>query len=608
MSVQWPNSAGTVTGFDSSTNLGSIPNSAVSLNALTLGAISFAATDLPNFPDGQGDYQINGTSAIIKPTGNSSGNRPNLYVMSNIIDPNNAGFNMSGGADGLQIDTLVGSVGGASVNYGPINSTNASIQQKSGTASNIGAHLVSVQVDAAATVSGTVFGLKSTATLNGTVANYVGVSITPSGSSAISSAATGLSIDMSGLSGIATGSAKALDITSGSINLHGDFTTTSNQGALPYNVYGSGFHVTANLTGTTMILNSLGSSTIVDAGKSVVSGTSPFPFSMAASTAGTRMRLLAGASVDSYVSQSAGLQIDAASVGTLTDMNAYIAGIDRSLGTGQAITNAYGFRVLSGTFSLSGTNTTNAWGVSIEDSGAKNLFAGQVQHSVGALATPALAFIGHLNDGIFYRSLTSNNVGTGPAMGKASKQYLSLSTGWVNIGNPEDGGSVGLQFPTTTSGAVPHNIIIHSGNNLQQTWGYNGGNASMLWQAGLNSSAPLNQANAFMAFGSADSLVGGDSGVGTLWIEYADLTFAPDADGTLVGGEPRGGDIGLIRNGSSNAFFSRRPRNIAMGGFLQMREQTTPANPPAGNQRLFLDSADQKLKRVDSAGTVVIIG
>lgn len=33
-------------------------------------------------------------------------------------------------------------------------------------------------------------------------------------------------------------------------------------------------------------------------------------------------------------------------------------------------------------------------------------------------------------------------------------------------------------------------------------------------------------------------------------------------------------------------------------------EGAAPANPPAGSQRLFVDSADHKVKRVDSSGTV----
>lgn len=36
-------------------------------------------------------------------------------------------------------------------------------------------------------------------------------------------------------------------------------------------------------------------------------------------------------------------------------------------------------------------------------------------------------------------------------------------------------------------------------------------------------------------------------------------------------------------------------------------EQTTPASPSAGQQKLFLDSGDHKLKRVNSSGTVTVI-
>lgn len=36
-------------------------------------------------------------------------------------------------------------------------------------------------------------------------------------------------------------------------------------------------------------------------------------------------------------------------------------------------------------------------------------------------------------------------------------------------------------------------------------------------------------------------------------------------------------------------------------------EGTVPANPAASHQRLYIDTADNKLKRVNSAGTVVVI-
>lgn len=40
---------------------------------------------------------------------------------------------------------------------------------------------------------------------------------------------------------------------------------------------------------------------------------------------------------------------------------------------------------------------------------------------------------------------------------------------------------------------------------------------------------------------------------------------------------------------------------------LIVSEQTTPASPSAGQQKLFIDSADHKLKRVNSAGTVTTV-
>ena len=41
---------------------------------------------------------------------------------------------------------------------------------------------------------------------------------------------------------------------------------------------------------------------------------------------------------------------------------------------------------------------------------------------------------------------------------------------------------------------------------------------------------------------------------------------------------------------------------------LLVKEGTVPANPAAGDQRLYIDSADHVLKRVNSSGTVVAVG
>jgi hypothetical protein len=40
---------------------------------------------------------------------------------------------------------------------------------------------------------------------------------------------------------------------------------------------------------------------------------------------------------------------------------------------------------------------------------------------------------------------------------------------------------------------------------------------------------------------------------------------------------------------------------------LILVEGTTPSNPPAGQQKLFIDSADHKLKRLNSSGTVTTV-
>ena len=40
---------------------------------------------------------------------------------------------------------------------------------------------------------------------------------------------------------------------------------------------------------------------------------------------------------------------------------------------------------------------------------------------------------------------------------------------------------------------------------------------------------------------------------------------------------------------------------------LLVVEGATPSSPPSGDQRLFVDSADHKLKRVNSSGTVTVV-
>lgn len=41
--------------------------------------------------------------------------------------------------------------------------------------------------------------------------------------------------------------------------------------------------------------------------------------------------------------------------------------------------------------------------------------------------------------------------------------------------------------------------------------------------------------------------------------------------------------------------------------YLTITEQTVPANPDANDQRLYIDSSDHKLKRVNSGGSITVI-
>ena len=328
-----------------------------------------------------------------KPTASASNKQ--LYSSTIGLDYNSNGFNLTGNSGMTNLSLPLTFEGSGTIPTLSNLSTNA---QNNGTglvglmeSASISATLsngsnttqlnsfhTAVTTNSSATV-GTVNAFVSDGNLSGSISNYTGLLVQPSGNASITNP-TGVNINMSGLSGIPTGSANALNISSGYINTHGDFVTSSNLGRAPYNQFGNGIHATANLTGTTMITNNLGGSMTFDSGVSMVSGSSPIPISVLAMTGGTRVKMAAGSSIDSFVSSAAGIEIDSASGGgAITNLQCYMAAIGRDLGTNIAITNAYGFRVLNTTnWKLSGTGVTNAWGISIEDPGCKNYFAGEV--------------------------------------------------------------------------------------------------------------------------------------------------------------------------------------------------------------------------------------
>lgn len=593
-----------VAGFASDGGIGAIPGWGIGNNPNNEGGMQFAIT-LPNYPDTYGPYSINSTSITLDPTGTSSGNQPNAYGINVNVDPSNRGFAMTGGVDGLHIATTVGSTGGSSTAYGNVYATHVVTEHKSGSTANLGAHVVNVQVDSGATATN-VYGLESTGSFasGANITNYTGVSIAPTGAATITGSIHGIQVDMSGLTGVSSGNLIAMELSTGKLKTNGNFTPASNAGASNYNEFDNTLHIASGspISGTDCFTNVLGGQ-LSASDNFTTNGTNRYGLGFVGMTAGTQLGVATGKTVDNLVSNAAGIDIstDGGSLpsgGTLTNMTAVLAGIfsDTSSPGVLTVTNAYGFRVrnVASGFSLS-SSATNAWGVSIEDAGCKNLFAGQVQLGNGSAATPAIAFSSDATTGMY-----TDGSGT-----------LGLTaSGHASVGITNNGSQANLNIGSGATGSTAF-INFHSGSN-SSNWPYlaaNGsaGGTSLVMNCPLNTTTGNSgggfyiQQNiktsgvAYFGFTSALQGLGSDDTRAQVWLDNADLVLGPD--NTY--------DIGLA--GSTNI----RPRKVAVGTAVIVPLVTmsttgsTPANPPSGSITLFFDGTN--LKFVNSSGTVKTI-
>lgn len=206
---------------------------------------------------------------------------------------------------------------------------------------------------------------------SGDATTIEGVSFVPSGSY---TDATGLKVDLS--SATITNRPVGLDITGGTLSSNVSFTTVSNIPILvdSGNVIRPVFEVETGsaITNTDVILNNMAGFMNFndDYNKNITTG-------LGAASVGfvSQVAAASGALVEDISMSLAGLSIDSTSAGgTITDAHLYKGSVLDIGGGSLSITNLYGLRIDDGSNVLS-SNATNAWGISIEDTGAENYLA-----------------------------------------------------------------------------------------------------------------------------------------------------------------------------------------------------------------------------------------
>jgi hypothetical protein len=206
---------------------------------------------------------------------------------------------------------------------------------------------------------------------SGDATTIEGVSFVPSGSY---TDATGLKVDLS--SATITNRPVGLDINGGTLNSNVSFTTVSNIPTLvdSGNVIRPVFEVEAGsvITNTDVILNNMAGFMNFndDYNKNTTTG-----LGVASVGFVSQVAAASGALVEDISMSLAGLSIDSTSAGgTITDAHLYKGSVLDIGGGSLLITNLYGLRIDGGSNVLS-SNATNAWGISIEDTGAENYLA-----------------------------------------------------------------------------------------------------------------------------------------------------------------------------------------------------------------------------------------
>ena len=195
-----------------------------------------------------------------------------------------------------------------------------------------------------------------------------GVSFAPTGTY---TDATGLKVDLS--SATITNRPVGLDITGGTLNSGVTFSTTDSLPTLvdSGNVIRPVFEVdSVGITGTDVLMTNLAG--FMDF-KGDHTGTGPLSLDLGVASVGfvSQVAVDATKTADSITMSLAGLAIDGTSAGgSVTDAHLY-RGSAFSFGGALTIDNLYGLKIEN---TLS-DKATNAWGISVEDSGAENYLA-----------------------------------------------------------------------------------------------------------------------------------------------------------------------------------------------------------------------------------------
>jgi len=202
---------------------------------------------------------------------------------------------------------------------------------------------------------------------SGDATTIEGVSFAPTGTY---TDVTGLKVDLS--SATITNRPVGLDINGGTLNSNVSFTTVSNIPSLvdSGNVIRPVFEVEAGsaITNTDVILNNMAGFMNFndDYNKNTTVGLGAVSVGFVSQVAAA-----SGALVEEVSMNLSALAIDSTSAGgTITDAHLY-KGLVANFGGSLSITNLYGLRIDGGSNVLS-SNATNAWGISIEDTGAEN--------------------------------------------------------------------------------------------------------------------------------------------------------------------------------------------------------------------------------------------
>lgn len=218
------------------------------------------------------------------------------------------------------------------------------------------------------TSHGNVTGINVQQTINAGDANYQGLNISPVGTATLPQV-NGINVDLTGLA--STSKKYGLNINDGIINCNSNLSTTSGFGVDTGNVFFSVFSVAAGspITGTDFLNNIMTPAALFE---DDMDATGPIGVGYVAMGAGGQLGVVAGKTVDSYVSLFAGGSFPVQSTGgTVVDCTTIKVFGMQNAGGALNITNLRGIHVPS---FFSSASPTNAWAISVDDPNAENHF------------------------------------------------------------------------------------------------------------------------------------------------------------------------------------------------------------------------------------------